>query len=124
MTTQINELKTHVSAILPLLDANLGAANKEWMAGDISRGAYEYCLQRHAVALSIIGMDVSELNEDGAFKAGATLFIDLRSAIKDVPVEKRDSEQKKVDDFLSFYVDSGFTEEHALFKIPIRPTVN
>jgi len=121
MTQKITQLQARVTDILPLLDANLKAAYNEWMNGKISRGAYEYCLSRHGSAISMIGRNPIELNEDIVFKIGATFFIDLRSAIKDVPAVEMERAQKKIDDLLSFYVKSGFTETNKFLEIPALP---
>jgi hypothetical protein len=122
MHNAIPQLKTCVTAVLPLLNENLTAAHRDWMNCVISRGAYEYCLSRHATALSLLGADDSLLEHDRSFTVCSTLFIDLRAAMSDVPADRKPGEQVKVDALHALYVDNGFTEMHPMFNIPAKPT--
>jgi hypothetical protein len=121
-STNLIALQTRVAAVLPLLEANVGAAYREWMDGTLARGAYEYCLHRSAVASAIAGSPLDELVVEAAFLAGAPLFIDLHSAMKDVPSERQPGEQAKVDALHSLYIAQGFTEMHPHLKIPVLPS--
>lgn len=122
MTEKILQLQAHVSAVQPLLVANLSAAHTEWMAGTLARGAYEYCLQRNSLAIALTSRPAADLDELEAFKAGAVLFMDLPYAVKDVPADRREGEQAKVDALRAFYVQNGYTEVHPFLKIPVRPS--
>jgi hypothetical protein len=121
MSENLIQLQAHVAAVCPLLETNLCSAHQEWMEGKIARGAYAYCMQRHSAALAITGRPAADLDEDAAFRAGATLFIDLRAALKDVPCEQHAAEQAKVEALRAFYVQQGFTGTDAAFGIPVRP---
>jgi hypothetical protein len=115
-------LKQHIAAVMPLLDANLAAADKEWMAGTLAKGAFDYCSTRHLAAGHIVEANPAELNEEAALAAGARLFLDLRSALKDVPADRRAGEEAKVEGLRKFFVEQGFTAVNSLFNIPMRPT--
>lgn len=124
MTESVQKLQAGVASILPLLAANLSAAQAEWMAGDIPRGAYEYCLGRYSTAMMLSGQTPDGtregLNEEAAHRAAATLFLDTPSALREVAPADKDAEQGKVDTLLKCLVDFGFTEIHPFFGIPSR----
>lgn len=120
-TNTVVQLQNRVTAVMPLLNENLTAAHRDWMDCVIPRGAYEYCLSRHATALNLLGADERLLEPDLTFKACSTLFIDLRAAMNDMPANKKQEEQAKVDALLALYVANGFTEMHPLFNIPSKP---
>ena len=61
-------------------------------------------------------MQRDDLNIEQAFKVCSMLTIDLCSAIDD---DKK--EINKLDSWIKFYEDSGFTEKHPFFNIPIQP---
>ena len=123
MSEKITKLQALVTSVLPLLEANLCSAHREWMEGKIARGAYEYCLQRNSVAIAITGRSAAELDVEGAFQAGATLVIDLGGAVADLPLGQRETAQAKVDELRSFFVEQGFTAVHPWLKIPVRPAL-
>lgn len=120
MSAQLLQLRQHVAAILPLLGDNLGLAYKDYMAGTLARGAYEYCRTRHDSALTIISSDIEQLDEDKALRVAATFFLDLRTALKDVPSCAQPAEQAKVDAMWAFFIECGFTQVSPLFDIPIK----
>lgn len=120
MTSTLLKLRHHVTAILPLLGDNLGMAYKDYMAGTLARGAYEYCRTRHDSALTIVSSKVEQLDEDKALRVAATFFLDLRTALKDVPSCAQPAEQAKVDAMWAFFVECGFTQVSPLFDIPIK----
>lgn len=124
MTTAVfAQFQTLVNAVQPLLATNLAAAYKEWMAGDLPRGAYEHCLSRSTVAAAIAGGEATAVSAGltGAMRAGALLFIDLKSAMREVAVGDQAIEQAKVEALRVFYGDQGFTETHAWLGIPVLP---
>lgn len=114
-------LKEHIAAVMPLLDANLAAAHKEYMAGSLAKGAFNYCSTRHLTAAHIVEANPAELNEEAALAAGARLFLDLRTALKDVPADRRAAEEAKVENLREFFVKEGFTAINRHFDIPMRP---
>jgi hypothetical protein len=115
------ELKKRIAAVMPLLDANLAAARTEWMAGILARGAFEYCSTRHLTACHIVEAPPETLLEEPALLAGARLFIDLRSAMKDVPADRRAADEAKVEELRKFYAEQGFTAINPHFDIPMKP---
>jgi hypothetical protein len=121
MYKTITGLKEHIAAVMPLLDANMAAAYQEWMAGTLAKGAFDYCSTRHLTAGHIVEANPAELNEEAALAAGARLFIDLRSALKDVPADHLAVEEAKVENLREFFVEQGFTETNQVFDIPMRP---
>lgn len=114
-------LKEHIAAVMPLLDANMAVAYKEYMAGDLAKGAFNYVSTRHLAAGHIVEANPAELNEEAALAAGARLFLDLRSALKDVPADRRATEEANVESLRTFFVEVGFTEVNRHFNIPMRP---
>jgi hypothetical protein len=61
------------------------------------------------------------LEQDRSFMVCSTLFIDLRTAITDLPAHKKPAEQAKVDALLALYVANGFTEMNKAYNIPAKP---
>lgn len=113
----IQSLKTSLTNVLPILDANLVAAHKEYVDGDIPRGAFEYVRSRHETALAVIAR--SDIQSDDAYKACALLAIDLRCGVKVVADEAEAKVQ--VEAWWQCYRDAGFTEVNMFFDSPIRP---
>lgn len=113
----IQSLKTSLTNVLPILDANLAAAYKEYMDGAIPRGAFEYVRSRHETALAAIARD--DIPADDAYKACALLAIDLRDGVKEVADQAEAEAQVEV--WWQCYREAGFTEVHTLFDAPIRP---
>lgn len=113
----IQILKTNLTNVLPILDANLAAAYKEYMGGDLAHGAYGYVRARHETALAVLSRD--DIPADEAYKACASLAIDLRSGVKEV-VDKAEAAEK-VRAWWQCYRDAGFTEVGKFFEIPILP---
>lgn len=105
---------------MPILDANLSAAHKEYMEGDISHGAFEYVRSRHETALNVISLNdnTTEVAQI-AYNACALLAIDLRSGVKEVP-DKAEA-QEKVEDWWQCYRNAGFTDVHEFFNSPTMP---
>lgn len=121
MQTNLTQLQAHLSAVLPLLSANLSAAYTEWTNGDLPRGAYEYCRARHATALALIHATSLDVPVDAAFAAGAPLFLDLRTALKDVPENERPSARAGVDALHALYRAQGFTDTCNVLRVPCKP---
>ena len=114
----IKDLQEEVAKILPILDANLSAANKEWMAGEIARGAFEYCLSRHRIALTVI-QEGWNLDILAAFAACAPLTMDIRSGLDQASSKEQAEEwSKKLDNWWAFYQKNGFVEVNSFFNIP------
>ena len=72
----IQTLKRNLANAMPILDANLAAAHREYMAGDIPAGAYHHVLSRHGTACEVLSRD--DIAAEEAFKACALISIDLR----------------------------------------------
>lgn len=121
MQENLSKLQAHVTALMPVLNANLSAAYAEWMSGKIARGAYEYCLSRHATAAALTGPLPAEVTADAAFAAGAQLFLDLRTGLKDIPEAERAPAQTEIDAMLALYREQGFTETSFGMRVPRKP---
>lgn len=121
MYETITGLKEKIAAVMPLLDANLTAAYNEWMSGSLAKSAFEYCSTRHLAAGHIMEANPEELVEEAALAASARLFLDLRSALKDVPTERKASAEAMVQGLRDFLITQGFTETNVFFDIPMRP---
>lgn len=108
-----DRIKQLVQDAMPLLEANLQAANQEYLEGKISNGAFNYVLMRHAMACQIL----SDHDNDGEtlWRSAATLTIDLQSICQDL----------KRDDFLNMWIEAfkkeGFTSTHSFLDYPVRP---
>lgn len=110
----IEALRKQLENIMPLLMDNCNAAYSEWMSGKIGRGAYEMCMSRYDVAY-LVSTDKS-IDPQQAYKACASITIDLRTAINDAP-----DKAEMMDDWLKCYKDAGFSEMHVFFDFPIIP---
>lgn len=110
----IDLLKEQIKSVMPLLIANRDSAYKEWMNGDIARGAFEHIQGRIDTACIVI--ERNDLDPEQAYKACALITIDLRCAIEDNPTE-----QSKMDSWLEFFRNAGFIECHKIFNFPIKP---
>lgn len=113
----IANLRNHLEAVLPILSANLSQAHAEYIAGDLSAGAFEYVRSRHATALAVLAMP--DVCPASAYKACAALAIDLSSGLKDVP--NREEAQQRVNAWWDYYRKAGFTEISPHFQIPCLP---
>jgi hypothetical protein len=107
-------LKMQLQEIIPLLEINRSLAYKEWMDGVISRGSFEYVSQRADMAIFYTQQEITS-DLDVALKQCAFITIDLQSVIKDMP-EKKDI----LENWLMFYKDVGFTDNHPVFDIPFK----
>jgi hypothetical protein len=116
----IEELKVAVTAVMPILDANLSAAYTEYMDGSLSAGAYGVVRTRHENACIVLSgtLPVDPLR---AYEVCAMLTIDLRTGIKDMPDQKQAKNEFNV--WMDFYRRSGFTEDHKVFEFPTHPTL-
>ena len=116
-TPELQPLRERVKSIMPILNANLSAAHDEWMSGKIARGAFEYCLSRHATALELLSGENFDI--ETAYRACAPLTIDIRSGLKDT------NDNGKTEEVMAAWIEcfrnAGFTEMHRLYNIPIRP---
>lgn len=113
----LQSLKTSLTNVLPILDANLALVYKEFMDGDIARGAFEYVRSRHEIAIMVIADE--NIPADVAYKSCAMLAIDLRCGVKEV-ANKEESEAQ-VQAWWQCYRDAGFTHEHKFLGSPILP---
>lgn len=110
-------LNHHLRQVMPILDANLSAAYREYMDGKIPNGAYQHVLSRHGIALAVIGDD--SIHPEAAYKGCALLAIDLRCGLEEM-VDK-DVAMRHIDGWWQCYRDAGFSEIHALFESPQQP---
>lgn len=110
-------LKDHLRQVMPILDANLSAAYREYMDGKIPNGAYQHVLSRHGIAITVIGDD--SIHPEVAYKGCALLAIDLRSGLDEMA--DKDTAKRLIDGWWQCYRDAGFNEIHALFKFPQQP---
>lgn len=114
------DLKAALSAVMPILNANLSAAYTEYMDGTISGGAYGVVRTRHENACIVLDgtMIIDALR---AYEVCAMLTLDLRTGIK----EMADQSQAKAsfNEWVAFYRRSGFTEDHKVFDFPTHPTL-
>lgn len=113
----LQSLKASLANVMPILDANLGAAYREYMAGEIAAGAYRYVLSRHGNAAAVLSRD--DIDPAGAFKSCALLAIDLRSGV----TESKDlaGAEAQVEAWWQCYRDAGFTEVNPFFDAPMLP---
>ena len=125
MTYDIKALQVHFTGVLPYLSKNLGLANAEYMNSQISHGAFNTVLGRHAQATLLSKIDElprEELaSDEDLFKAGAVIMLDLKAVLKDLKDDELTDARKKYDDLLQFYAENGFTEKHILFGFPSQP---
>jgi hypothetical protein len=111
----IQALKQNLNNIMPLLTANLAAANRDHMAGKIAAGAFHYVRSRHETACAVIARD--DLDAEHAYKACALLAIDLRHATEDFA--EGDTSLEKA--WWQCYREAGFTEVNKFFNAPMLP---
>lgn len=119
----IESLKQNLTNVMPILDANLAASNREYMAGDIAKGAFHYVLTRHGSALTVLARN--DLEVKAAFLSCAMLAIDLRTGLNEAAFEQPDAQAQAhahVDAWWQCYRDAGFTEVNKLFGTPMLPT--
>lgn len=114
----IQSLKLCLAGIMPILTANLAAAHKEYMAGDIPAGAFHYVRSRHEAACVVMSED--DLQPEAAFKSCALLAIDLRSGLKEAPDQS--AAEAQVEAWWQCYRDAGFTEVNQFFNSPMLPS--
>lgn len=115
----IQALKAVLVKVMPLLTVNLVNANKEYLKGDLPRGAFEYVRNRHFDANLVLNRD--DIVTENAFAACAMLAIDLRSVLADKTVNTGSDVVKLVEDWWKCYTDNGFTEVNEFFIIPKLP---
>ncbi|WP_274644154.1 hypothetical protein [Pseudomonas serbica] len=115
----IHSLKLNLTNVMPILDANLGAAYREYMAGDLPKGAYSYVLSRHAMALSVLSKD--ELEPKVAYKSCALLAMDLRCGLQE-PTMRTSGAESQVEAWWQCYRDAGYTEVNSFFNAPMLPS--
>ncbi|CAI9912151.1 hypothetical protein EFK68_03805 [Pseudomonas aeruginosa] len=112
----IQTLKRNLANAMPILDANLAAAHREYMAGDIPAGAYHHVLSRHGTACEVLSRD--DIAAEEAFKACALISIDLRRGTKDFA----GGDTSVVDAWWQCYRDAGFTADNPLYNTPMLPS--
>jgi hypothetical protein len=115
-------LRQAIKDFMPVLNQNLSAAYSDYMNGNIPNGAYQYVLSRYTNA-AIIASGEEKIDPMKAFMVGAVLFIDLpRGGIQDIKKPKQQElANKKLEKLRELYNDNGFTENHVIGNIPIRP---
>ena len=111
----ITALQTEIRLIKPILDANMAAAHREYMAGDIPAGAFRYVTDRHNTALLIDERRDADMDAESAYRAAAPLTIDLKYGCEDA------KDTAPLNRWLSFFDDAGFTDRHPWFEIPLLP---
>lgn len=115
----IQSLKLNLTSVMPILDANLGAANREYKAGLIPAGAFHYVRTRHEAALVVLSRD--DLSAEAAFKSCALLAIDLRSGLEEI-TDQTSSAPAQVEAWWQCYRDAGFTKVNPFFDAPMQPS--
>lgn len=113
----IQSLKTSLATVMPILNANLAAAHKEYMDGDITAGAFGYVRSRHESASAVLSRD--DIKAEDAYKACALLAIDLRTGVKEVA--DKAAAEAQVEVWWQCYRNAGFTEVNKLFGAPMLP---
>lgn len=111
----IQSLKKNLISVMPILDANLEAAHREYMAGEIPAGAFHYVRTRHETACVVIARE--DQNAEAAFKSCALLSMDLRAGASEVTTPTEGQEEA----WWQCYRDAGFTGIHPYFKCPTLP---
>lgn len=125
----VRELQKQFHGILPILDQNLDLTVRAFYKSEIPNGAYHYVINRHETASLLAVLDVlpeAMVSEnfkkpENLFAAGAAVFIDLRTMIKDLSGADKEDAQKKHDDLLALYQKNGFTDTNVVLKIPQLP---
>lgn len=120
--------------LLPMLDKNLNIAHDEYMCGDLAHGAFNYILERHGNA----SVSLNCVDEDGVIKVDlfkteipndlddmigrAISFMchDLKQYIS-IDLNNDSKELAKVNELEDALDKMGFTENHPLLKIKIKP---
>lgn len=113
----IQSLKISLANVMPILDANLAAAHKEYMDGDIAAGAFGYVRSRHESACAVLTRD--DIKPEDAYKACALLAIDLRTGVKEATDQPEAEAQ--VEAWWQCYRDAGFTDVNKFFDAPMLP---
>lgn len=99
---------------LPFLDDNLSAAHREYMGCDIPAGAYRHVLMRHTLAYDVANrLSERTIQEDDAMMRCAMITMDIKTA---------QGAEAFLGRWLSCYDSAGFTDRHALFGFPVRPS--
>jgi hypothetical protein len=114
---ELQALKASLNNVLPILNANLGAAYNEYMDSTIPAGAYGYVRSRHETALAVISRD--DIEPEQAYKACAALTLDLTSGI--TLMDDAADAEAKLQGWWKCYRDAGFTDIHSFLKIPVQP---
>ncbi len=139
--------------LFPFLDRNLASANKEYMDGQIAKGAFNYALSRHgnaAFAIGCVNLETGEVDEkafrDNKIPDGledeiggiiSMMCMDLRTYAQiDLELGKQADQKKEikiaaqrkecldgVDEIDAFLVKLGFTDVNPIFKIRVKPKV-
>lgn len=115
-TMDIQSLKRNLISVMPVLNANLEAAHRDYMAGEIPAGAFHYVRTRHETACVVVSSE--DMEAERAFKACALLAIDLRDGVKELSV----SMTGQVDAWWKCYQEAGFTEVNPFFNAPMLPS--
>lgn len=113
----LQSLKSHLQAVMPILDGNLAAAYREYMDGTLAAGAYRHVLSRHEIALAVISDDT--IHPETAYKGCALLAIDLRSGVE--VMADKDEAKRLVNEWWQCYRGAGFTEINQYFEAPQQP---
>lgn len=119
---KIQQLKDVFTPLIPILDSNLSKANKEYLSGEISHGAFLYVLSRHSKAHNF--MNNIELCDDSisdCLRALVLCFIDLRTGVSDMSEVDQGESNFWIQKLSTFYRDNGFTGHHKFFYIPCLP---
>lgn len=115
----IQSLRLHLTNVMPILNANLGAAHREYMAGELPAGAFHYVRSRHEAALEVLSR--KDMKPEAAFKTCALLAIDLRSGLED-SIDQIPTALAQVEAWWQCYRDAGFSEVNPFFEAPMLPT--
>lgn len=116
----IQSLKLNLASVMPILDANLHAANAEYKAGEIPAGAFHYVRTRHETALAVL-QSQDDVRPERAFKACALLAIDLRSGLRE-PTDLTPDAPSRVEAWWQCYRDAGFIGVNEFFDSPMLPS--
>lgn len=116
----IEELKVAVTAVMPILNANLSAAYTEYMDGTLNAGAYGVVRTRHENACIVLA-DAVPVDTLRAYEICALLTLDLRTGVKEM-IDKAEA-ASALNDWLAFYRSNGFTDDHKVFEFPTHPTL-
>jgi hypothetical protein len=67
INNKVLELLNNAKNMSPHLDANLGCTNRDYMSGEIGRGAFEYVLSRHDnvyFAVNCVDLNTGKVKEE------------------------------------------------------------